>query len=73
MAGPSPRGLLSLMRMSRGIALVNGRDFVLPDDIKYVASDTLSHRIVPKPEFALEELNTTLIVSEYVSKIPVPK
>jgi MoxR-like ATPase len=73
MAGPSPRGLLSLMRMSRGIALVNGRDFVVPDDVKYVASDTLAHRIVPKPEFALEELNTTMIVNEYVARIPVPK
>jgi MoxR-like ATPase len=73
MAGPSPRGLLSLMRMSRGIALVNGRDFVVPDDVKYVASDTLAHRIVPKPEFALEELNTTMIVNEYIARIPVPK
>jgi MoxR-like ATPase len=73
MAGPSPRGLLSLMRMSRGIALVNGRDFVVPDDVKYVATDTLSHRIVPKPEFSLEDLNTSMIVNEYVARIPVPK
>lgn len=73
MAGPSPRGLLSLMRMSRGIAFVNGRDFVVPDDVKYVAPDTLAHRIVPKPEFALEELSTLMIVNEYVARIPVPK
>lgn len=73
MAGPSPRGLLSLMRMSRGIALMNGRDFVLPDDIKYIAPDVLGHRIVPKPEYALEELSTRSIVAEYITKIPVPK
>ncbi len=73
MAGPSPRGILSLMRMSRGIALMNGRDYVLPDDVKYIAPDTLAHRIVPKPEFALEELSTNMIVGEYVAKIPVPK
>ena len=73
MAGPSPRGLLSLLRMSRGIALINGRDFVVPDDVKYIAGDSLAHRIVPKPEFALEELNTLSIVNEYIAKIPVPK
>ncbi len=73
MAGPSPRGLISLMRMSRGVALMNGRDFVVPDDVKYIAPDTLAHRIVPKPEFSLEDLSTTTIVNEYVTRIPVPK
>ena len=73
MAGPSPRGLLSLMRMSRSVAMMEQRDFVIPDDVKYVAADTLSHRIVLKPEFTLEELNVSTIVNEYISKIPVPK
>ena len=73
MAGPSPRGLLSLMRMSRGIALMSGRDFVLPDDVKYIAADSLAHRIVPKPEFTLEEMSTVSIVDEYIRKIQVPK
>lgn len=73
MAGPSPRGLISLMRMSRGVALMNGRDFVVPDDVKCIAPDTLAHRIVPKPEFSLEDLSTTTIVNEYVTRIPVPK
>lgn len=73
MAGPSPRGLLSLMRMSRAVAMMEQRDFVIPDDVKYVAADTLSHRIVLKPEFTLEELNVSTIVNEYISKIPVPK
>ncbi len=73
MAGPSPRGLLSLMRMSRAVAMMEQRDFVIPDDVKYVAADTLAHRIVLKPEFTLEELNVSTIVNEYISKIPVPK
>ncbi len=73
MAGPSPRGLISLFRMSRAIALMNERDFIIPDDVKYVAIDVLSHRIVVRPEFALEDLSISSVVQEYVSKIQVPK
>jgi MoxR-like ATPase len=73
MAGPSPRGLLSLLRMSRAVAMMQERDFVIPDDVKSVAMNTLSHRIVLKPEFTLEEIDVNSIVREYVAKIPVPK
>jgi MoxR-like ATPase len=73
MAGPSPRGLLSLMRMSRAMAMMFGRDFVIPDDVKFVVEDALSHRIVLKPEYSLEELSVNSVVREYLAKIPVPK
>jgi MoxR-like ATPase len=73
LAGPSPRGLISLFRMSRAVALLSERDFVIPDDVKDIAVDVLSHRIVIKPEYALEDLNVTSIVREYVTKIEVPK
>jgi MoxR-like ATPase len=73
LAGPSPRGLISLFRMSRAIALLSERDFIIPDDVKDIAVDVLSHRIVIKPEFALEDLNIASIVREYVAKIEVPK
>ncbi len=73
LAGPSPRGLISLFRMSRAIALLSERDFIIPDDVKDIAVDVLSHRIVIKPEFALEDLNIASIVQEYVAKIEVPK
>ena len=73
MAGPSPRGLLSLMRMGRAVAMMSRRDYVIPDDIKSVAADTLAHRIVLKPELTLEDLNVSSIVQEYVAKIAVPK
>jgi MoxR-like ATPase len=73
MAGPSPRGLLSLMRMARAMAMMAGRDFVIPDDVKFIAEDSLSHRVVLKPEYTLEELSANAIVREYLAKIPVPK
>lgn len=73
LAGPSPRGLMSMMRMSRAMALMEGRDFVIPDDVKSIAIDNLSHRIVVKPEFSLEDLDSRTIIAEYLSKISVPK
>ncbi|WP_342765545.1 AAA family ATPase [Vulcanisaeta sp. JCM 14467] len=73
-AGPSPRGLLSLLRMARAMAVIDGRDYVIPDDVKSVAPDVLGHRIVLKPEYAIEgEITGRDVVLEYLSKIPVPK
>ncbi|ABW01743.1 AAA family ATPase [Caldivirga maquilingensis] len=73
LAGPSPRGLISLMRMSKAMALLEGRDYVIPDDVKRVAVDVLGHRIVLKPEVTLEGVRGESIVTEYLSKLPVPK
>ncbi len=73
-AGPSPRGLLSLLRIARAMAVIDGRDYVIPDDVKSVAPDVLGHRIVLKPEYAIEgEVTGRDVVLEYLSKIPVPK
>ena len=44
--GVSPRGGLALLRVSRSIALIHGRDFVVPDDVKMVVADVLAHRII---------------------------
>ncbi len=73
LAGPSPRGLISLMRISKAIAFLDGRDFVIPDDIKKVARDVLGHRIILKPELTLEDISGVAIVDEYIGKIQVPK
>lgn len=72
-AGPSPRGIISLLRMSRGYALVNGRDYVIPDDVKAVVLDTLSHRIIIRPELAMEDVDNRSILMDYVNKLPVKK
>ncbi|WP_054842347.1 MoxR family ATPase [Vulcanisaeta distributa] len=74
LAGPSPpRGLMALMSMGRAMAVIDGRDYVIPDDIKRVVIETLGHRIVLKPEVALEGVSGEDIVREYVEKIPIPK
>ncbi|GAB6944595.1 AAA family ATPase [Vulcanisaeta sp. JCM 14467] len=73
LAGPSPRGLMALMSIGRAMAVIDSRDYVIPDDIKRVIVETLGHRIVLKPEVALEGVSGEDIVREYVEKIPVPR
>ncbi len=73
LAGPSPRALISLMSMSRAIAFIEGRDYVIPDDVKRIAVEVLSHRIVLKPEISLEGVKGEEIIFEYLNKLPVPK
>ncbi|RLE62398.1 MAG: magnesium chelatase [Thermoprotei archaeon] len=72
-AGPSPRGALALMKLSRALALIRGRDFVIPDDVKTFTIPALAHRIILKTEYILEGLMPEDIVREAVSKVPVPK
>jgi len=71
--GSSPRGGLALLKASRAMALMRGRDFVTPDDVKTFALDALSHRLILKLEYALEGIRERDIVKEAVSIVPVPK
>ncbi len=71
--GSSPRGGLSLLKLSRAMAVINGRDFVIPDDVKTLAIEVLSHRIMLDIEYTVEGLNPRVIVNEIVQKIEVPK
>ncbi len=71
--GASPRGGLALLKISRAQALVNGRDFVIPDDVKLVAVDALIHRVIIDVEYALEGLEPEEILSDIISEIEVPK
>jgi MoxR-like ATPase len=73
LAGPSPRGLISLMRAARAVAVLEGRDYVVPDDVKSVAVEVLGHRVVVKPEYQIEGVKGGDVVREYLGKIPVPK
>jgi MoxR-like ATPase len=73
LAGPSPRGLVSLLRVSRAMAVLDGRDYVIPDDVKKVAVDVLGHRLVVKPEYQIDGVRGEDIVRDYLRKIPVPK
>ena len=67
-AGVSPRGAVSLQRVAQGMAAINGRDFVGPDDVKSVAHAVLKHRLAPR--FA--QPDATQCIDEILSTIPVP-
>lgn len=70
--GVSPRGGLALLRASRAMALIHGRDFVVPDDVKMLVPDVLSHRIILNIEDTLEGVRGDLVVEEILSRVPVP-
>lgn len=70
--GVSPRGSLALMRSCQAYALIKGRTFVTPDDVKYLAPFVFGHRIILKPEAKYEGITTTEIVERILAKVSVP-
>ena len=71
--GSSPRGSLALLKASRAMALVGGRDFVTPDDIKTLAVDVLAHRLILKVEDVMKRVDERKIVKEALDTVSVPK
>jgi MoxR-like ATPase len=71
--GVSPRGSLALQKAVRARALLQGRDFVLPDDVKALAEPALAHRIVVKPEPWIRGVRGDAIVRAAIDRTPVPK
>lgn len=69
--GVSPRGSLALLKMSQACALINGRDYVIPDDVKNIAIDVLSHRVIPT--YKRNMLANNSIIKEILSKVEVPE
>jgi MoxR-like ATPase len=70
--GASPRGSLSLMRAGQARALVRGREYVLPDDIKALTGPTLGHRLVLKQQERLRGLDSPTLLASILEDIPVP-
>jgi MoxR-like ATPase len=70
--GASPRGSLALMLCARGLAVIAGRDYVLPEDVKTVAPAVLSHRITLKPELWMTEVSGAGIVAGLLETVPTP-
>lgn len=70
--GSSPRGALALLKCSRIHALMNGRSFVVPEDVKSVAHSVLRHRLVLSYEAESEELQVDEVISNLLSAVPVP-
>jgi len=70
--GMSPRATLSLQRVAQARALVSGRDYVVPDDIKALAPPTLAHRLQLASDAAISGTSRTRVVHELLERVPVP-
>jgi MoxR-like ATPase len=71
--GSSPRGSIALLKCSKACAAYNGRDYVIPEDIKKMAIPTLRHRIILKPELELEGVKPEQVLGDILSKVKVPR
>lgn len=70
--GASPRGSLALYRTAQALALLEGRDFVLPDDVKALAYAALGHRIIVSPSARVKNVTAQEIVESCLVRVPVP-
>jgi MoxR-like ATPase len=70
--GSSPRGTLALLKLARGRAALNGRDFVTPDDVKAVAIPALAHRLTLRPELWVQRVRGEDLVREALESVPTP-
>ena len=71
--GASPRGALALLKLARAWAVLRGRDFVTPDDVKAMAGSALSHRLILQPELWVSKLSAAHVVNDLLTQVPVPK
>jgi len=71
--GASPRAAISLMRVSKALAAIDGRDFVIPDDVKSAMLPVLRHRVIVKPEADLEGMTADQILQDVARSVEVPK
>ncbi len=70
--GASPRGSLALYRTGQAWAAMQGRDYVLPDDIKKLAGSTLAHRLIVSPAARLKDVNGETVMEEILTSLPIP-
>ena len=71
--GASPRGALALLKLARAWAVLRGRDFVTPDDVKAMAGSALAHRLILQPELWVSKLSAAQVVNDLLTQVPVPK
>lgn len=70
--GASPRASLALYRSCQALALIQGRDFVLPDDVKRLATPVLGHRLILSTEAYLHNASKEKLIADILSSLPVP-
>jgi MoxR-like ATPase len=71
--GASPRGSLALLKLARCRAALNGRDYVLPDDVKAIAVPALAHRLVLRPELWVQRITADDVVRDVLETVPTPR
>jgi MoxR-like ATPase len=71
--GASPRASIAILNSAKAYAMIQGRDFVNPEDIKFVATPVLRHRIILSPEKEMEGVATDEVVKQIVDKVEVPR
>ena len=71
--GASPRATLHLLRASRAFAALDGRDFVIPDDVQALAEPVLAHRLLPTPEAMVSHEPPEQVLARIVEKLPLPQ
>lgn len=71
--GASPRASLALLRTSKALAAIRGRDFVTPDDVQFLTQHVLNHRIILTPEAEMEGVTPEDVVREIIQKVEVPR
>ena len=71
--GASPRGTLAVIQLARGQAVLDGRDYVTPEDIKAVAVPALAHRLVLRPEMWVRQVTGQDVAAEVLASVPVPR
>jgi MoxR-like ATPase len=70
--GASPRGSLALYRSAQARAAVNGRDYVIPDDVKALAESALAHRVIIGPAARIKNVDSRSVIRDILSHLPVP-
>ncbi len=71
--GASPRASLAILDASKALAAMNGRDFVTPEDVKYIAYPVIGHRVILTPEREMEGFNTKQIIQQIIDTVEIPR
>jgi len=71
--GASPRGAVALLVSSQSLALLRGRDYVVPDDVKEMARPVLRHRVLLRPEAEVEGVQADQVLEQILQSLPVPR
>ena len=72
LVGASPRGTLALVTCARALAVIRGRDYVIPEDVKDLAHPALDHRVTVRPELWLQSITGSTIIDSVLADVPVP-